>query len=148
MTNNQDPELPAHNNNDELFLSEYGTMGKGMALGVKGSKQFLLKIENLLINYGVIGENARYHPLFGNFGYFVINPDKLLYGMQNACMVDYWMENRKTISWDDMLTGVGRAFYTHKAKKWFDSIKREDFMKYSKGTNNHFYYSKMYKERN
>ena len=58
------------------------------------------------------------------------------------------MENRKTISWDDILSGVGRAFYTHKANKWFDSITRENFMRYSKGTENHFYYSKMYKERN
>lgn len=148
MIKNLDPELPIHDNKDELYLSEYGTMGKGMALGIKGSKQFLRKMENLLINYGVIGETARYHQVFGNFGYFVVNPEKLYYGMLNACMVDYWIENRKTISWDDILSGVGRAFYTHKANKWFDSIIQENFMRYSKGTENHFYYSKMYKERN
>lgn len=145
MKQSLDPELPTQNNSDELILSEYGTAGKIMALGVRGSNKFLRQTENMLINFGIIGTNARYHPMYSNFGYFVVDLQKLEYGMQNVCMTDYWLENRKKVSWDDMLAGVGRAFYMLKFKRWFDSIKREDFMQYMKGSNNHFFYSKMYK---
>ena len=147
LQNQLDPEFPIHDNTDKLFLSEYGTAGKVMALGIQGSKTFRTKIENMLINFSIVGLNAQYHPLFDNFGYFVVDPQKLYYGMENTCMVDFWIENRKKYTWDNILSGVGRAFYKLKAKRWFESITREDFMHYTKGTNNHFFYSKMYKEK-
>jgi len=126
---------------NKLFLSNHGTTGKIMALGVMGDRKFRRTIENQLVNYGGIGTRAQFHQLYDNFGYYVIDLDNFKSGLIDYYRVKYWIDNRESLSWEDILDGAGKYYYTSGANKFYNSIVIEDFMRMKKGKDVHFYYS-------
>jgi len=139
---------------NQLYLSEYGTAGKVYALGIQGDQKFQTETFNFLQNYGVIGETAQFHPMFDNFGYCVVEREKLYYGFVCLERNLYWQENRYSLKgrtifgWDDILNGAGQHYYKQKADKAFNSIIRENFMQYFKTTDNHYFRTGIIKAKN
>lgn len=130
---------------NQLYLSEYGTAGKVYALGIQGDKKFQTETYNFLQNYGVIGETAQFHPMFDNFGYCVVEREKLYFGFVCLERNLYWINKRCSIkgrdifNWQSILDGAGRFYYKHLADKAFNSIIEENFMQYFKTVDNHYF---------
>ena len=143
-SNNSENSTP-----NKLFLSEYGTHGKIYALGVQGDRKFIHQTHNFLINYGVVGETAMFHPIFENFGYFVIDIEKYKIGLEVLFRNLLWIKERdeNKVCYEDFLYGKNRILNRQKIKNQvkdhMDSLILENFMEFTKTKDSHLYFTKM-----
>lgn len=122
---------------NKYLLSEYGTAGQILALGVQGDNRFQTLAHNFLVNYGVISPYAKKHQLFNNFCYFVVDINKYRQGLYEYFMNLYWIDNRAK----GAKIGDGRILCIQKVRDFVSDIKRENFMQFEKTKDTHYYYA-------